>query len=285
MARGTVCLTFDFDAMSNWIYQGSTTPGPLSRGEFGSVAVPRILHLLGRRDLPATFFVPGHTVETFPDICRRIAGEGHELGLHGYLHEPVSSLTPAQEREVARRSHDVMSRLLGTAPVGNRTPSWDFTPHTIPILVELGVLYDSSLMSQDYTPFHPRQGDEVVRDGPYRFGTPAMELVELPVSWSLDDYPALEFVNDGRGTLPGLKRPDDMFANFLDDIEYMTRNFEDGVCVITFHPQVIGRGHRLLGLERFIDRLANSGIEFDRMDSVARQFVGGRQYGVWRPAD
>ncbi len=259
-----------------------TTPGPLSRGEFGAVAVPRILHLLERREIPATFFIPGHTVETFPDLCRRVAAAGHEIGLHGYAHEVVSTLTPEQERAVFRRSHDVLTELLGAPPRGNRTPSWDLTPHTIPILRELGVLYDSSLMSNDHTPFYARQGDEVPPDAPYRFGQET-EIVELPVSWSLDDYPAFEYHNNGRLVLPGLRTPEDVFGNFLADVRYMVRDFEDGVCVITFHPQVIGRGHRLLGLETFVERLRDLGVEFDRMDRVAERFRGGRRYGTYRP--
>jgi peptidoglycan-N-acetylglucosamine deacetylase len=281
--RGTVCLTFDFDAFSLWMARGLTSPGPLSRGEFGAVAVPRLLHLLARRGIQATFFVPGHTAETYPDVCRQIVAEGHELGLHGYLHETVSSLTPAQERDVVRRAHDILTRLVGAPPVGNRTPSWDFTPHTIDILVQLGVRYDSSLMSQDYTPFHPRGGDSPESDGPYRFGQEVTELVELPVSWSLDDYPALEYFRSESIVMPGLKRPDAMFANFLDDVRYMVRDVEDGVSVVTFHPQVIGRGHRLLALERFVDQVAALGVGFARMDAVAAEFAGGRRYGVWRP--
>ena len=283
MARGTICLSFDFDAFSIWVNRGMTTPGPLSRGEFGALAVTRILRLLRRRGVAATFFVPGHTADTFPEVVRRIHGDGHEVGMHGYLHEAVSSLSLEREREVARRAHGVLSGLLGAPPAGNRTPSWDFTPHTIPILVELGVRYDSSLMSRDYAPFHPRQGDEAPVDGPYRFGAETAELVEIPVSWSLDDYPALEYSKDASGVLPGLRRPDDVFANFLDDVRYMVRDVEDGVCTITFHPQVIGRGHRLLALERFVDTLLDMGMDLARLDTVADVFAGGRAYGTERP--
>jgi peptidoglycan/xylan/chitin deacetylase (PgdA/CDA1 family) len=283
MSKGTVCLTFDFDAFSLWMARGLATPGPLSRGEFGAVAVPRILHLLEKREIPATWFIPGHTVETYPDLCRKIAGTGHEIGLHGYAHEAVSTLSPEQEQAVFQRSHETLAKLTGSAPRGNRTPSWDLTPHTIPILLKLGVLYDSSLMSGDYTPFYARQGDEVPADQPYRFGS-RTELVELPVSWTLDDYPYFEYFRSSDYVMPGLRTSEHVFGNFLADIEYMLRDIEDGVCVITFHPQVIGRGHRLLGLERFVARLRDLGVAFERMDRVAEQFRGGRQYGAYRPA-
>lgn len=283
MANGTVCMTFDFDAFSLWMARDLATPGPLSRGEFGAVAVPRLLHLLEKGQIPATWFIPGHTVETYPDLCRRIADNGHEIALHGYAHEVVSTLSPGEERAVFERSHETLVKLTGSAPRGNRTPSWDLTPHTIPILLELGVLYDSSLMSDDYTPFYARQADEVPPDQPYRFG-PRTDLVELPVSWTLDDYPYFEYFRSGNYVMPGLRTSDHVFGNFLDDVRYMLRDFDDGVCVITLHPQVIGRGHRLLGLERFIAQLRDMGVAFERMDHVAGQFKGGRQYGAYRPA-
>ena len=282
MARGTVCLTFDFDALSLWIVRGMRSPGPLSRGEFGVHAIPRLLHLLESRDLPATFFVPGHTAETFPDACRLIVDAGHEVGMHGYAHEVVSTLSPDEERAVFRRAHEVLTRLVGAPPVGNRTPSWDFTPHTVEILLELGVRYDSSLMATDYTPFYARTGDVVTDDGPARLGRQT-ELVQLPPSWSLDDYPAFEYFRSDQLLMPGLRLADDVYTNWLEDLRYMVRDHDDGVCVVTFHPQVIGRGHRLLGLERFLDAAGELGVEFDRLDRVAEQFRAGRAYGVYRP--
>ncbi len=282
MGRGTVCLSFDFDAYSIWINRRMVSPGYLSRGEFGATAVPRILRLLGDRGIPSTWFVPGHTVETFGGLCRQILDGGHEVALHGYVHEAVSSLSPEQERDVFQRSHEILTRLAGKPPRGNRTPSWDLTPHTIPILLELGLVYDSSLMSNDYAPFYARQGYEAPADGPFVWGEPT-SLVELPVSWSLDDYPHFEYHNTGTSVLPGLRMADHVFTNFFDDVRYMVRDFVDGVCVITFHPQVIGRGHRLLGLERFLDRLGELEIEFERMDQVAEAFRRGRAYGSWAP--
>jgi peptidoglycan-N-acetylglucosamine deacetylase len=282
MPTGTVCLTFDFDALSLWIVRGLRSPGPLSRGEFGVHAIPRLLHLLESRELPATFFVPGHTAETYPEACRQIVDAGHEIGMHGYAHEVVSTLTPDQERAVFRRAHDVLTRLVGAPPVGNRTPSWDFTPHTVEVLLELGLRYDSSLMATDYTPFYARSGDVVGDDGPARFGRPT-DLVQLPPSWSLDDYPAFEYYRSDQFVMPGLRLADDVYANWLEDLRYMVRDVEDGVCVLTFHPQVIGRGHRLLGLERFLDAARELGVEFDRLDRVAERFRAGRAYGAYRP--
>jgi len=92
MAQHFVCLTFDFDAISPWIYRGMSTPTPISRGEFGIIGAQRLLDLLAKHDITATWFVPGHTIETYPDICTRIHAAGHEIGHHGYLHEPRTTL-------------------------------------------------------------------------------------------------------------------------------------------------------------------------------------------------
>lgn len=272
---GTVCLTFDFDAISLWISRGLTSPGPMSRGEFGAVAVPRLLKLLQEAAVPATFFTPGQTVETYPDLVREIFDSGHELALHGYCHEPVSDLNAVQERDVMARSADIMEKLTGTRPVGNRTPSWDFTEKTVGLLLELGMKYDSSLMGHDYFPYQARTGDQWAHDGKYHFGS-TTRLLEVPVSWSLDDYPAFEYLRTTRTVMPGLRRPSEVFANWLDDVRYMVDEIDDGVCVMTFHPQVVGRGHRIRALTQLIADLKAVGIQFARVDAVAEAHQHGR---------
>ena len=282
MGSGTVCLTFDFDAVSLWISRNMLTPTPVSRGEFGAVAVPRLLNLLSDRGLPSTWFVPGHTVETYPEVCREIVASGHEVGLHGYAHENVGTFDQGQEREMFRRVHGLVGDLSGVAPKGNRAPAWDLTPHTVEILLELGLVYDSSLMGSDHSPYRVRRGDEIPRDAPVRFGEET-RLVELPVSWSLDDYPNFEYLRLPNSIMSGLKSPADVFRNWTDDVAYMLRDFNDGVLVVTFHPQVIGRGHRMLGLERWLDELAQMGVEFGRMDAAAERFLAGQTLGEYSP--
>lgn len=272
---GTVCLTFDFDALSLWIARGMASPGPLSRGEFGAVAFPRILSLLGKYEVPATFFVPGHTAETYPDLIRQAGDTGHELALHGYCHEPVSTLSKVREREVMLRTSEVLENLTGRRPVGNRTPSWDFTEHTVDLALDLGLSYDSSLMGHDYLPYSARTGDRWPDNAAYQFGS-ATELLEVPVSWTLDDYPAFEYLRTSQFVMPGLRRPDEVFANWLDDVKYMMAGFTDGVCVFTFHPQVIGRGHRMLALERLIEELKGLDVSFARVDVVTQEWRDGR---------
>src|SRR3954469_17036845 len=115
----SVCLTFDFDALSPWVYDmGGGNVAALSRGEFGAVAVPRILDLLARHEIPATFFVPGHTALAYPELVRAIRDAGHELGHHGGVHEPLSGLAPDREREILRRGLDALDTVAGVRPVG-----------------------------------------------------------------------------------------------------------------------------------------------------------------------
>ena len=180
---GYVCLSFDFDGPSLWIQRGMTTPTSISRGEFGAVAVPRILRLLERRGLAATFFVPGHTLETYPDECAAIAAAGHEIALHGYAHEFNPTVEPERERWAMSRSFTLIERLCGRPPTGYRAPSGELTTATIDLLVEHGLTYDSSLMGHDYRPYAVRRGDQLPDDAPARWGEPTA-LVELPWSWS-----------------------------------------------------------------------------------------------------
>lgn len=273
MSTHLVCLTFDFDAVSSWILRGETTPTSLSRGEFGLVGAERVLALLERRGIRATWFVPGHTIDTFPDACARVHAAGHEIGHHGYLHEPPATLTRAEESAVLDRGLECIRRLTGGAPSGYRSPSWDLSGHTVELLLERGFRYDSSLMGHDHQPYRCRVGDVVTRDGPMRLGT-ASDLWELPISWSLDDHPHFEYLRRAGTLQPGLSWAGGVLENWLDDFRYFARTAEGGVLTYTMHPQVIGRGHRMLMLERLIDGLAELGARFARLDEALEELAG-----------
>lgn len=274
-APPTVCLTFDFDAISLWVGPyAATSPSAISRGEFGAVGVRRILRLLDRFGIPGTFFVPGHTVETYPDHARAIIAAGHEVGHHGYLHEnPLALGTRERERAVLERGLEVLDRVLGVRPAGYRSPAWDNSPFTLELLLELGFRYESSLMGDDFTPYWCRVGDVAEPDGPYRFGRP-VGLVELPVSWLLDDFPHFEYVSlPAHGLrLPGLSAASKVEEIWRDEFDFMRRDVPGGVMTITMHPQVIGRGHRLMMLERLVEHMLAGGARFSTMADAADRF-------------
>jgi peptidoglycan/xylan/chitin deacetylase (PgdA/CDA1 family) len=174
-ARCAVALSFDSDHETNELRDGGKSIGRMSQGEYGSrVGVPRILRLLASTGVPASFFVPGVSALLHPEEQRRVVAEGHEIALHGWIHELNTKLPEADERELHFRAADTLEKITGARPVGMRTPSWDFSPATLKIERELGLLYDSSLMADD-DPY------EILEDGE------ATGIVELPVEWIRDD--------------------------------------------------------------------------------------------------
>jgi len=273
MARHIVCLSFDFDALSGFIARGLVTPTPISRGEFGVVGAERIAALLRRHAIRATWFIPGHTIETYPDACRAIHAAGHETAHHGWTHVPPANLSRAAEEAGLVRANDAIRRLTGADARGYRSPSWDLSPHTIELLLQHGFLYDSSMMGHDYLPYRARSGDVIALEQPTVFGAPT-RLVEMPISWSLDDHPHFEYFRTEGVTLPGLRAASGVLENWFDDFDYMTRTTEWGVITYTCHPYVIGRGHRMLMLERLIERLKDRGAVFTTMEDAAREWAG-----------
>src|SRR5690625_824644 len=235
------CLTFEFDAMSGLVARGLTTPTPVSRGAFGAVALPRILDLLKRYDIKSSFFVPGVVIGTYPELCERIVEEGHELGNHGWTHVPPANLTPEEEEDGLVRANEAICKLTGKNPAGYRSPSWDLSASTLDLLLRHGFLYESSMMAHDHEPYRVRQGDAVYLDKPMEFGQET-SLIEMPISWSLDDFPHFEFLRLPNSVSPGLMNTNAVLENWLDDFEYMRRTCDWGVLTYTCHPYVIGRG-------------------------------------------
>lgn len=272
MSNPTVCLSFDFDAISLWIGpMGAKSPSMISRGEFGAVGVMRILRLLEREAIPATFFVTGHTAETYPTQTRAIAEAGHEIGHHGYLHENPIDLSPEDEERVLLRGLAALDAVTGVRPTGYRSPSWDNSPNTIDLLLKHGFRYESSLMADDFTPYWARTGDAIDLEGPYRFGQ-SVDLVELPVSWLLDDFPHFEYIRLPNRVSPGLSAASKVEEIWRDEFDFMVRDVPGGVFTLTMHPQVIGRGHRVLMLERLIAHFRESGAQFTTLATASDTF-------------
>jgi peptidoglycan-N-acetylglucosamine deacetylase len=272
VARHLACLTFDFDVVSAWIFRGETTPTQLSRGEFGLVGAERILALLERYAIPSTWFMPGHTIDNFPHVCRRVHEAGHEIGHHGYLHEPPALLSREQEDEVLARGNESIRRLTGATARGYRSPAWDLSPDTVELLLKHEIAYDSSMMGHDDHPYWARQGDVIEKGGTIHWGK-SSRLVEMPVSWSLDDHPHFEMRRTDTFIQAGLMNASGVLENFVGDFRFMIGSTDWGALTYTFHPQVVGRGHRMLMLEQLIRSLLDLGATFARMGEVAEEWV------------
>ncbi len=260
-----VCLTFDFDTQSGFIARGMTTPTPLSRGEFGLVGARRLLALLKSFGLRATWFLPGFTIARHPRPFEAVVADGHEVAPHSWAHVPPAQQRRAEEEADLVRANEAIAHLTGRKARGYRSPSWDLSESTIDLLLAHGFLYDSSLMGADYWPYRARRGDRVAPGEPYHRGEET-SLIEMPISWSLDDFPHFEFVRTATTVLPGLQPARTVMESWLDEFRYMRKTVDWGVLTYTMHPYVIGRGYRMLGLGGLLQSLRDAGAVFMTME-------------------
>lgn len=271
MAKHFVCLTFDQDNASGAISRGMTTPTAISRGDFGMVGTERILALLKKHRIRSTWFIPGHTIESYPASVAAVHADGHEIGNHGWTHRVPATLGREEEERELVRGNAAIRRLTGRDPRGYRSPAWDLSPHSLELLLKHGFLYDSSLMGHDYLPYQARQNDVVSLQEPIIYG-PDSKLVEMPISWSLDDFMVFEFYRYDSVVLPGLMNAGLVLENWLDDFRYMKSQYDWGVITYTFHPHVIGRGHRMMMLEKLIRELRKGGATFVTMEQAVAEY-------------
>jgi peptidoglycan/xylan/chitin deacetylase (PgdA/CDA1 family) len=271
--RLTVALTFDHDAMSDGIRRGDS-PVELSHAEFGPrVGAPRVLRLLADEGIAATWFVPGHTLVTFPESTRAIVDGRHELATHGWYHEDLADLARDEQREVLERSRDAVAEVAGEAPRGFRAPYWSLGSDTLELVAAAGYGYDSSLMADDVRPYRVRQGDRhSVVDGT-QWGR-AGSLLEVPISWALDDWPHFEPTPaTGRD---GLSAPSKVLEIWTEELRWAWEHEPGGLLTLTMHPECIGRGHRMRMLERFIAEARSlEGVVFDRLDRYLDRWETG----------
>jgi peptidoglycan/xylan/chitin deacetylase (PgdA/CDA1 family) len=242
--RAAACFTFDVDAESPILFEYPETAAWLdvmSHQAYGARAgIPRLLRILDRRAIRATFFIPGYTAERWPAICRAIRDAGHEIAHHGYLHEGAHTATPAEEEQRIVRGLAVLDEILGIRPTGYRGPSWELTYETPAILARHGFVYDSGLMDADH---------------PYVLATSeapdAGTLIELPGHWALDDWEAYNYLPGITGS-GVISSPADVIDRWTLELEALVD--EGGLFMLTNHPFVSGRASRAVGLDRLMER-------------------------------
>jgi len=235
-ARCAVAFSFDSDHETNELRDGGKSIGRMAWGEYGArVGVPRILAILKKHDVPASFYVPAVAALLHPDEQRRIVAEGHEIGIHGWIHELNSVLPYEVERDLMFRATDTLEHITGVRPVGLRTPSWDFSSSTLKIEKELGLLYDSSLMADE-------DCYELLLEGE------PSGVIEFPVEWVRDD--AVYFMMNRFQSLRPHTPPTDVFDIFRREFDAA---WEDGgVFQLTMHPHISGYRSRIWILEELI---------------------------------
>jgi peptidoglycan-N-acetylglucosamine deacetylase len=232
-ARAACAFTFDLDAESLWLARGVEEPVALSQGRYGVLeGLPRVLAMLRAAEIRASFFVPAWVAEHHPDSVKAIVEHGHEIGCHGDVHERVTDLERAREHDILRKSLDVLTQLTDRRPTGYRAPAWQFSRNTLALLAAEGFEYSSNMMDRLRPYLHPPIDGHAI--------------VEIPVSWVLDDAPYFLFTGQR-----ALQAPGPVLQGWLTEFDGITA--AHGVTNFTFHPQIIGRPSRLACLEELID--------------------------------
>jgi peptidoglycan/xylan/chitin deacetylase (PgdA/CDA1 family) len=268
--RLTVALTFDHDSLSDGVRRGDS-PVKMSHAEFGHrVGVPRILELLERESIRSSWFIPGHTLETYPQDTDAILAGDHEVGCHGWFHEDFSTLDVPTQRSLLERSMDAVARFTGASARGHRAPYWELGADTLELIEGAGFLYDSSLMADDYRPYRIRHGDRHSVEEGTKFG-PEGRLIEVPVYWTFDDWPMFE--PDHATGRDGMAAPSQVLEIWTAELLYAYEHAPGGLLTITMHPECIGRGHRMAMLETFIaEAKSHDGVVFDRLDTYLERW-------------
>ncbi|WP_433510763.1 polysaccharide deacetylase family protein [Nonomuraea sp. CA-143628] len=279
-----VAYGVDVDAVAGWLgsYGGEDSPCDISRGLFaGEVGVPRLLRLFEKYDLRTTWFIPGHSIETFPDQTRQVVAGGHEIGVHGYSHENPIAMSREQESAILDHCIDLVEKYSGSRPTGYVAPWWEFSPVTNELLLERGIKYDHSLMHNDFTPYYVRVGDSWTK---IDYSRPAAEwmkplergqetdLVEIPANWYLDDLPPMMFVKASPNS-HGFVSPRHLEEMWRDQFDWVYRESDYAVFTMTIHPDVSGRPQSLLMHERLIEYISgHEGVRWVTFDEIADDF-------------
>jgi len=280
-----VAVGIDADCVAGWLgsYGGADSPADLSRGlSAGKEGIPRLLQLLEDQEVTSSWYVPGHTIETFRDEIEAVAAAGHEIGIHGYSHENPTDLSREQEATIMEASIDLVKDVTGSEPVGHRASWWEFSENTPDLVEEYGFLYDSSLMERQFEPHWMRKGDEWEKIQyeeptetwmePYREGEET-DIVEIPISWYRDDIPPMLFIKQPNYHA-GYKDPDMMYEqHYKRQFDYLYDRRGAGVYTFTIHPDLHGLPHMIPLFEEFIEYVkSKDGAEFQTLETIARKY-------------
>jgi peptidoglycan-N-acetylglucosamine deacetylase len=286
MSKEIFCsIGVDVDAVAGWLgsYGGEDSPDDISRGVFaGEVGSRRLLKLFDKYDLRTTWFIPGHSIETFPEESALVVEAGHEVGMHGYSHENPISMTPEQEEAVLVKCIDLIEQVSGRRPTGYVAPWWEFSNVTNELLLKHGIKYDHSLMHRDFHPYYVRVGDSWTKidysKQPEEWMKPLVrgeetDLIEIPASWYLDDLPPMMFIKAAPNS-HGFVNPRHLEEIWRDQFDYVYREEDYAVFGMTIHPDVSGRPQVLLMLERLIEYISQfDGVRWSTMDEIADDFA------------
>ncbi len=286
MAKEILCgFGVDVDAVAGWLgsYGGEDSPDDISRGLFaGEVGSLRLLKLFERFGIKTTWFIPGHSIETFPKQMKAVAQAGHEIGIHGYSHENPIAMTPEQEEAVLDKCIDLVTQLQGKRPTGYVAPWWEFSAVSNELLIKKGIKYDHSLMHQDFQPYYVRVGDSWTKidysKKPESWMKPLVRgretnLIEIPASWHLDDLPPMMFIKKAPNS-HGFVSPYAIEEMWRDQFDWVYREYDYAVFAMTIHPDVSGRPHVLMMLERLYHHIIrHPGVRFCTMNEMADDFA------------
>ncbi|HML06891.1 MAG TPA: polysaccharide deacetylase [Xanthobacteraceae bacterium] len=290
MAKEILCgFGIDVDAVAGWLgsYGGEDSPDDISRGLFaGEVGSLRLLKLFERFGIKTTWFIPGHSIETFPEQMKAVAQAGHEIGIHGYSHENPIAMTPEQEEAVLDKCIDLVTKLQGKRPTGYVAPWWEFSAVSNELLIKKGIKYDHSLMHHDFQPYYVRVGDSWTKidysKKPEAWMKPLVrgretDLIEIPASWHLDDLPPMMFIKKAPNS-HGFVSPYAIEEMWRDEFDWVYREYDYAVFPITIHPDVSGRPHVLMMLERLYHHMVrHPGVRFCTMNEMADDFAKRHQ--------
>ena len=287
MAKEILCaFGADVDSVAGQIgsYGGGDSPSDIQRGVFASeVGNIRLLNLFRKYKLRASFFIPGHSIESFPDVVKRIADEGHEIGAHGYTHENPIAMTPTQEEAILVKSIELIEKFSGKKPRGYVAPWWEMSNSTAALLLKYGFKYDHSQGYRDFQPFYARVGDTwTVIDYskraeewmlPMAHGK-EIDLVGIGANWYVDDLPPMLFMKKVPNS-HGFVSPADVEHMWRDQFDWVYREMDYGVFPMTIHPDVSGRPHVIMMLERLIEHInRHDGVKWLTFEEIAEDFRG-----------